>query len=62
MTAPNLLLGLLFCYVFAGVLLALMHAAGYALTPDRAKLAEARAWKAQRRALNEAVVARRVRS
>jgi len=56
------LLSLLVCFVVAGCLLAIIVAMGYSLTPDLGKLAEARAWKAQRRALNAAVVARRVRS
>ena len=60
MNATDLLLGLLIAYVIAGVLLALMHAAGYALTPDREKLATARAWKRQRRALRDGVERMRV--
>lgn len=58
--ATDLFLSLLACYVLAGVFLALIHAAGYSLTPDLSKLATAKAWKAQRRALRDGVERLRV--
>lgn len=62
MISSELVLFLLAFYAIAGAIIALVHAAGYSLTPDLGKLAEARAWKRQRAELNAAVVARRVKS
>lgn len=57
----GLLLSLLVCLIVAGCLLAVAVALGYSLDTDLDKLAEARAYRAHKRELNAAVVARRVK-
>lgn len=53
---------LLVAFVTAAIVVAWMAILGYSLDPDSAKIASARVWREQRRALNDSVEARRVKS
>lgn len=53
---------LLVGFVSSAITLAWVAIAGYSLHPDSAKIASAKVWREQRRALNDSVEAWRVKS